>query len=252
MTSIAKIQQKLEQFDIAARRSTDAASLKKKWLKLFDLELSDRSAKSFAEYYREMRYNTRRMRGGSSLSPASLSSSGMVPGINVGTYGRFPIEAGVDGGADPIRDLDVYFRDSLTAGCGKEDISPHISRDMGSNKVGGRRTGKHNRKTYRKSRKTNRKSRKTNRKSRRNHRGGNLLETASMRLFNANAPPSYVQSVSNLWNGGTTPVPQPADPSIHVWNYKSHGSEMINPGVVADIGSSFDKLASPAPWQSST
>ena len=243
MVTIGKIQKDLKAFDVFARHSQDEKELQKKWSSLFKTPLSSQSAASFANYYRGMKSKSKKMRGGfAPLTGAPLSYS-MTPGMTVGTYGRFPVEADMD--PSTIRDLRVFYHDSLTDGCGKEDISPQIPKDMGSNQVGGKSRRKHRKGSKKSLRSLRRKGRKTYRKM----RGGNLLESL-IRPVIATAPPGPVLSALRDWNGATSPYPAPATPSVHTWQYKAGDlTGSINPGNVADISNQFTYLAKPAPWQ---
>jgi hypothetical protein len=197
--------------------------------------------------------NTRRkqkQRGGSApIQGASLDYS-MTPGLNIQAYGRFPIEAGTD--PSSVRDLDVYFRDSLTADCGVKNSSLHVPADMGSNKVGGgsRRQRKQRNRTLRRRRGGRGRSRGGFRQ-----RGGDLLESITARapfIHNSSVAPNMLQSAQNAYTGGTQAVPAPADPSIHTWEPRTHGiGGMINPGIIAHVPNDIGKIANPAPWMSS-
>ena len=250
--TITSIRKKLKEFDAAA--STDPADLQSTWSRVFKTDLSNKSANAFADYYRNMRSHTKKQRGGSALNPAPLSYE-TVPGANVAVYGRFPVEAGTD--MQSILNMDVYFQNSLTAGCGIQDSSLRVPVDMGSNKVGGRRsrTGRTKRstgrKTYRK-RNTRKAPNGTMRRRRGpaggRKRGGSLLESIGMRPYMATVTPNPVQLASNNWAGMAAPVS--GRPEIPAWNYRSSGIDgLINPGMVSRIGSDFSQLASPAPWQ---
>jgi hypothetical protein len=245
--TIASIRKKLQEFNKTG--SSDPAALQSAWSKIFKTDLSNNSANAFADYYRNMRSHTKKQRGGSALNPAPLSYE-TVPGANVAVYGRFPVEAGTD--MPSITNMDVYFQNSLTSGCGTQDSSLSVPVDMGSNKVGGRRgrTGRSKRsvqrKTYRK-RNTRKSNTMRRRRGDRKH-GGSLLESIGMRPYMSTAPPNTVQLTSNNWAGMAAPVS--GRPEIPAWNYRSSGLDgLINPGLVSHIDSDFNKLASPAPWQ---
>ena len=259
MPSIAQIQKQLKHFDTVARRAVDTkhpeSSLKKAWHTIFSMDMSDASAKSFARYYREMRSKSSRrsMRGGAatSLAPATLDYQ-MTPGANVQVYGRFPVE--VDTDPSSLRNLDVYFQDSLTKGCGMENSGLQVPANMGSNQVGGRRkasrkASRKNRKASRKNRKNSRKSnRKTYRKNRRNHSGGNLMNSLATHPYLSTSPPSLIQGAAVSWAGAPQPVS--GSPVVPGWNYHTKGNEtLINPGFITRIGDDMTKLASPSPWQ---
>ena len=251
MPSIAHIQKQLKSFDTKARRDVERkdpeTALKESWRSIFSMDMNDASAKSFARYYREMRSKSRSMRGGSSLAPAPLDYQ-MTAGANVKTYGNFPVEAGMDPAS--IRNLDVYFQDSLTKGCGVENSSLQVPATMGSNKVGGSRRHRRNaRKTYRKraNRKNSKKSRKSSR-SRRNHRGGNLLASLVTHPYISTSPSNPIQNASVAWAGAPQEVS--GNPVVPGWGYATRGTEVpINPGLITPIGADMTKLASPPPWQ---
>lgn len=241
MVTIKQLQLSLKQFDNAARHAASSTDVAKDWKVITKSVMSPDAANAFFAYYKKMRSKesrkhrterrkTRRMRGGS--APINYT---MVPGMPVNTYGNFPVEVDVDPGS--IKDLDVYFHDSLPLS--PPGYWPQVPAGMGSNKVGG---GK----------------RRSSRKHRRAHhsrkqRGGNLMETLMARTipFLSTPYPNAIQSVSNQWNGGTSPVPAPSSPVDHTWALKSGGMNLINPSQVTDISSDFSKLASPPAWQTS-
>lgn len=252
MATISEIQHKLKQFNQFAQAAPNPNAYQKKWKELFNMNLSSQSAHSFATYYRDMRSNTRKNRrdrasrkqrgGAAPISGAPLDYA-MAPGLNIQAYGRFPVEAGTDPAS--VRNLDVYFRDSLTADCGVKDSSLQVPATMGSNQVGGRR---HRRRTLRR-RGRNSRSRKFR------QRGGDLLESITARIpfvHNSSVAPNLLQSAQNAYTGGTQAVPAPADPAVHTWEPRTHGvGGLINPGIVAYVPNDVGKLANPAPWMTS-
>jgi hypothetical protein len=251
MPSIAHIQSQLKEFDTSARKASQAkdpeTALQKAWKRIFSMNLDAASAKSFARYYREMRSKSRSMRGGSNLHPASLSYQ-IVPAVQA--YGKFPVEADTDPAT--IRGLDIYFQDSLTKSCGID--SSQVPADMGSKKVGGRRSRRVNRKnrnTYKKQKK-NRKSKRKNtlKSSRKLMRGGNMLETLMSRPYLATVPSGVLQTVGTTWNA--SPQEPSGSPVVPAWNYKTLGTEhLVDPGLVTPIGADLTTLVKPAPWQTS-
>jgi hypothetical protein len=263
VSSISEIQTKLKEFNTFAQHTFDPVEYKAKWKELFNMPLSSQSANAFASYYRDMRSNTRRsrrsrrseQRGGSAAIQGAPLEYSMVPGMNIQAYGRFPIEAGTDPAS--ISDLDVYFRDSLTADCGVKDSSLHVPANMGSNKVGGgarrssRRIARRSRRTQRQ-----RKVERRNRSKTFRQRGGDLLESITARtpfVYNSSVAPNVLQQLSHAWNGSTQAVPAPADPSVHTWEPRTHGmnAAMVNPGIVSYVPNDVGRLANPAPWMSS-
>lgn len=275
MHTIAHIQKNMKEFDAYARRiagkKAPEPDMQKKWRSLFQTELTMDSAISFKKYYRSMRSQrrlTKKQKGG--MAPLAYA---MTPGLNQAVYGKFPVAIHTD--PQSIQDLDVYFQNSLTKGCGTENSSLTIPEGMGSNMVGGRsrknrknarsatrkdrKNRKVNRKVDRKNRKTGRKNARTNRKTNRKNRKqrGGLVDVSNLgislysRPYLADAPPNYFQSMGAAASGSTTPVPGPSSPVSHTWGYLSSGtSGLINPGAIASNGNIKD-LASPAPWQSS-
>jgi len=271
MPSIAKIQKDLSTFDTYARKHMDNVSaLQAKWKALFDIPLTSESAKSFSTYYKTMvsKKNTRKNRSnrsqrGGDLAGAPLTYT-MTPGANVQVYGRFPVEADTD--PSTIRDLDVYFQDSLTKGCGTENSSLSVPVEMGSNQVGGKnrkanRKSRVNRKNARKTLRKNsrkasctasRKNRKTYRRNRsnRSHRGGDLMTSLVYHPYLSSNPQNMIQNSVLSAQGTHPPTPVSGNPTVQTWEYNSRGTAgVINPGLVTPIGNDFQRLASPAPWQ---
>ena len=240
-STIKNIQSDLRAFDKYARGAESATQFQKKWKSLFSQDLSNDAANAFMRYYRNMRSKTsRKMRGGAEGAPLNYQ---MTPGANVAVYGRFPVEVGTDMAS--IKDLDVFFNSGLSHSCGKENSSLTVPENMGSNKVGGRRS----RKTSARRRRTQRR-RLNRRRSTRRYHGGNLLESVAMRPMMATAPPNMLQVQFHNASGGVPPMPIPASPVSHTWQYVSNGTTgLINPGAISNIGSDMTKLASPAPWQ---
>jgi len=251
MTTIAELQRKLKAWNIfakkASQRSGAEAALQSKWTSLFSEPLSNSAAITFVKYYREMRGNTTRKQSGG-MAPLSYQ---MTPGANVSVYGRFPVEVDTDMGS--IRDLDVYFRDSLSAGCGTENSSLTVPVEMGSNQVGGKKARKS--RNVRKTKRNTRNARKTMRKmktSRRNRvtrrmRGG--ADWWDYRPYWASVPPNAIEQVSSAYAGVEPPAS--GNPTDHSWNYKSSGAtDFINPAsLVTNIKSDLSLYANPAPWQ---
>ena len=255
MATISEIQRKLKQFNSFASESDNPTAYQQKWKDLFHMPLSSQSAHSFASYYRDMRSNTRKHRSRKHRQNQHGGSAPldyvMTPGMNIQAYGRFPVEAGTDPAS--VRDLDVYFRDSLTADCGVKDSSLHVPANMGNNQVGGARR-RASRRAGRKARRTMR-QRKQGRRGTFRQRGGDLLESITARMpfvHNSSVAPNLLQTGQNMYTGGTQPVPAPADPSAYTWEPRTHGiGGLINPGVVAYVPNDVGKLANPAPWMTS-
>ena len=277
--SIADVQRKLKTFDSFARHSSDTKTLQKKWHSLFGTNLSDLSAKSFVTHYREMRSKSTRGRKGNKKSrrlAKRVQYGGvaplnyvMTPGADVSVYGRFPVEVDTDPGS--IRDLDVYFQNALTLGCGNNNYNdnvpwPQVPANMGSNQVGGARRHRKGR-TARKGRK----GRKTLRQRR--QRGGDIFGDISnffgsgyTSVTGSAAPsldpisrpfstvyPNPLQQAYTAYSG-EVPGKYPADPSPekHAWNYQSKGTSMsIAPQHVTSITADFNKQTTPQLYSAS-
>lgn len=248
--SIADIQKKLGDFHRFARKpSHDAADYKREWERLFGAPMSTTSANSFEHYYKDMRSKStrRRQRGGN----APVGSIGMGPGLNVQNYGHFPVEIGMDPAS--IRNLDVFFQDSVR--CGSEDSSRTVPADMGSNQVGAGRRRRSQRRRRNAAAATARKGRRGVRRTYK-QRGGNLLESLSMRapfIYNATPYPNPVQAANHWWSGSTSAVPVSGNPEHHTWQTQSSGLVgTVNPGIVSPLPSDLSRLASPPPWSATT
>lgn len=257
MKTVASIHKHMKEFDTYARKVVDGKNaereLQAKWHSLFHTKLGAESAKSFVKYYRSMR--SKKHSGGSHISPAPLTYS-MTPGADAYANGRFPVA--VDTDIQSLKDMDVYYQNSLTSGCGIENSSRTIPEGMGSNKVGGKHKSRKNRSPSRKntkSRKYRVKRNKTLRKKQRKQRGGvadvsNLMDSIASRPYIAEPVPSVFQSLGAAINGSTSPVPGPSSPVNPSWGYVSNGIKgLIDPGLITHIGDNYQRLASPAPWQ---
>lgn len=250
MHTISEIQKKLKEFNNFAQSTSNKSEYQTKWRKLFNLPLSSESANSFVSYYRDMRSKTRKQGGGGGSAMGAPLDYATAPGLNIQSYGRFPIEAGTD--LSSIRNLDVYFRDSLTSDCGVKDSSLKVPADMGSNQVGGRRRVA-SRKRQRKPRTLKSgKGRRGGRKTMR-QRGGNLLESVTARtpfVHNSSAPPNMLQQASHAW-AGNSQFPS-SDPSDHTWTLRTNGvNGIINPGIVSYVPNDVGRIANPVPWMTS-
>ena len=275
MKTINDIQKNLSIFDNYARNASKQidpeTNIQTKWKTLFDNTMPTGSAKSFVKYYRDMRSKKQLQNGGGNMhyEPAPLKYE-MVPGLNTAVYARLPVAVNSD--ADSIRNLDVYFNNSITKGCGIENSSLSITEGMGSNKVGGsrkyrsiskslRRKTKNNRKNNRKSI-NNRKQSLKRKFTRRNasQRGGfypsDIADSLLTRMPpNASSvPPNFAQTTSMNVNGSTSVIPSPS-PSSHSFQYVNPDiNTILNPGKISVIDDQFSLLLKPAglPWGQNT
>lgn len=252
MKTVAQIQKRMSAFDEYARTHTKSENLCEKWRELFGTELNKKSADAFVSYYRKMKQNkgTRKQRGGVVGAPLNYT---MTPGVNVSVYGRFPvpIDDPSQGGAAMVKDLDVFFANALTKDCGnlnQAESFPHPSSEMGSNQVGGRRNKSRKERRHRKTERRNRKNRRAT--YRRKQNGAGILTTLGYHPYLDTAPPNYLQIGAHDFNGVVRPLPFPAAPTNHQWNYVSSGTAgVIDPGIVTPIGTEFKTFASLDPYQ---
>ena len=279
MKTVHSIQNNMKEFDAFARTTVDSRTpeheLQQKWKDLFHTNLSIQSAKSFAKYYRKMRIDNTRQKGGSySLASAAQLDYKMIPGLNTESYGRFPVAVNTD--TQSIHDLDIYFQNSLTKNCGVENSSLTLPEGMGYNAVGGSKKDRKNNSSSRKnrvSRKNNRKdterreksqrakSTRRNRSTRKNNgrkqRGGvaNLMNfgpSMYWRPYTASQPDNILQKMGETAFGSTyvSPSSSPSQPS---WGYLSTGTKgTLNPGNITRINENGATLASPTPYQGSS
>jgi hypothetical protein len=262
MTSVKQIQQQLKEFDKKASESGTAEDIKTAWESATNNTMDDESANSFLRYYRDMKKSNRKIQRGG-MAPLDAQTN---PGLLVKSFGQFPTEAATD--PQSIADMDVYFRSGFSRGCGTEDSSLTVPADMGSNQVGGKREiytqnrkmrTQRNRKTVRSRRnhkKLNRKasrahSRKAARKTyRRKQRGGNLLESISMRPALSTAPPGVMQLATLSHQAAQ--MPPSGNPTIPSWQYATTGKEtLFDPSLISRIEDTFGG-AKPPPWQTAS
>jgi hypothetical protein len=190
------------------------------WKKTFHREVNAKAAEAYLSLkHRAAPRMTKKQRGGASVLAGAPLDYMTRQGV-YGVYGNFPqyVSSG-------LTFYDQINQDSLTAQCGKENITPNLPADMGSNEV--QKGGK--------SRKHGRKGRKT-RKGRKQRGGGAASDTLSSiratmdvianRPFPGSQPPStaFIQQM-NLKGETVGPphpsqatyTPQPYDPA----GYKS-------------------------------
>jgi hypothetical protein len=165
------------------------------------------------EMPRKSTRSNRRSRHGGAMAMGAPLTYTMTPGADVGVYGRFPTEMATN--PQGIQDLDVFYASALSRGCGVENSSLKVPADMGSNKVGGRRSRGNRR------------------------RGGSPLasmmkdigDTANSltdRPYPSTAVPNMLQGAINTWKGNTTAIPTPSSPVEHTWNF--YGDRQ--PGII--------------------
>ena len=176
--------------DSTARRK----AFQKEWMKVFHRSVDDKAANAYLQFESKKRGKTKRQRGGAEpLAGAPLDYS-TRPGV-YSPYGVFP--AYVSSGLDFY---DKINQQAPVAGCGKEDTTPHLAADMGSNEVGKQKGGR-------------RKTRKA--------RGGafpsinEFASSATFRPFAANVPTGAFYDAQMAWKGQAFPAspnPNTANP----------------------------------------
>jgi hypothetical protein len=187
------------------RKGTTVKSLvpafQKEWEKTFHREVDANAAEAYLSLKKRAKPRMTRKNvqtGGSApLGGAPLDYT-TRQGV-YGVYGNFP--AYVSSG---LVAYDKIWQDSLTAQCGKENITPNIPANMGSNAV--QKGGK------------SRKYRKAHSKTRK-QRGGSALDVMINRPFPASSPPSIPYTVQMDFKGQNVGVPDPSTIEKNVQPY---------------------------------
>lgn len=166
----------------------------KLWKKTFYRDIDKKAAEAYLQVMvksGKKKSKTRRFRGGSQpLAGAPLDYT-TRPGI-YGAYGVFP--AYVDSGFRFYNDIN---NDSLTLQCGKENITPKIPADMGSNKVSQSGGSKRRRRS------TQRKSRKGRKSSKKTMKGGAAVTLNPLPL---STPTTLINDMQSAWNAQKLPA----------------------------------------------
>lgn len=176
-------------------------AFQKEWKKVFHREVDAKAAEAYLtlkahstpRMTRKAKGKVKQHGGTQELAGAPLDY--MTRQGVYGVYGAFPeyVSSG-------LRFYNDINQDSLTANCGKENITPNIPADMGSN-------------VFHKGGKMTRANRKGNRKTRR-QRGGSLRDTVSAtidtlisRPFPASSPPTVAHTTLMGMKGVDAGVP---------------------------------------------
>lgn len=123
--TVPQLRRAFEHIDkFVAKHSTDVEAFRKEWKKTFGKEVSKAAAEDYLKFVK----SKTPMKGGASLSPAPLAYD-MRAGTDT-PYGSFNKYVGDGFGFANV--------DSISAGCGRENITPKLPADIG-NKVGGGR-----------------------------------------------------------------------------------------------------------------
>lgn len=217
-------------------------AFQKEWKKTFHHEVNSKAAEAYLSIkHRSAPRKTKKQRGGSAAPLAGAPLDYMTRQGVYGVYGNFP--AYVSSG---LTFYDQINQDSLTAQCGKENITPKLPADMGSNLVhkgGAKKHGRKSRRHLKKGRKT------------RKQRGGNstfqdtmastraTLDVIANRPFPGSQPPTtaFIQQMGLKGETVGTPhpsvqqyTPQPYDPA----GYKS-APVLLNANLPSQLRSSM-------------
>ena len=190
------------------------------WGKLFNKHLSSKAASTLANHYANLHG---KKKGGSHGAPLDYI---MRPGMpTVASYGVFPTEAGAD--PKSVGHLDVYYSSALGRGCGTENTTAVVPKDMGSNHVpakGGRRTT-------------------------RRARGGDFMTTLGTRTFVAETVANPLQRIGETVMGQAPFVRDNGDPTAYSWHTVSNrATPLIDPNGISIVDKDITTMANPSPY----
>jgi hypothetical protein len=128
--SVPQLRRAFEHIDkFVAKKGTDVDAFRKEWKKTFGKEVSKAAAEDYLKFVKSKKSKSQSGGGALTLSPASIGYD-MRAGTDT-PYGSFNKYVG-DG-------FGFANADSVAAACGRENITPKLPADLGSNKVGGGR-----------------------------------------------------------------------------------------------------------------
>lgn len=210
-------------------------AFQKEWKKTFHREVNSKAAEAYLSLkHRSAPRTTRKQRGGSAAPLAGAPLDYTTRQGVYGVYGHFP--AYVSSGLSFYNQIN---QDSLTAGCGIENITPKLPADMGSNQVqkGGKRNSK--------SRKNQRKGRKTRRNSRQKGGAPGLegiratVDVLTSRPFPGSQPPTTAFTQQMGLKGVNIGPPHPSNQQFQPQAYDPAGFKvapnMINVNLPAQL-----------------
>lgn len=126
--SVPQLRRAFEHIDsFVAKKGTDIDGFRKEWKKTFGKEVSKAAAEDYLKFVKSKK--SQKGGGALTMTPAALGYD-MRAGTDT-PYGSFP--SYVSGG------FGFANADSVAAACGRENITPKLPADLGSNKVGGGR-----------------------------------------------------------------------------------------------------------------
>jgi hypothetical protein len=190
--TIPQLRKAFDHIEKIAKQGVSLETFQKEWAKVFHHEIDAEAAQSFLQFHSKKgktRKQKQKQKGGSApLAGAPLDYT-TRPGTYETPYGSF-----LEYVSSGFNFYDKINQNSfIPTQCGKENITPQIAADMGSNKVGGGRT-------------------------RRRQRGGafpSLSELATALTFRPippTSPTSFLQDAQSAFKGQTLPPsPSPAE-----------------------------------------
>jgi len=188
--TIPQLRKAFDHIEKIAKQGVSLETFQKEWAKVFSHEIDAEAAQSFLQFHSK-KGKTRKLKqkgGAAALAGAPLDFT-TRPGTYDTPYGSF-----LEYISSGFNFYDKINQDSFVpTQCGKENITPQLAANMGSNKVGGGRT-------------------------RRRQRGGafpSLSELATALTFRpipSSQPTSVLQDAQTAFKGQTLPPsPSPAD-----------------------------------------
>jgi hypothetical protein len=214
--TIPQLRKAFDHIEKIAKQGVSLETFQKEWTKVFSHEIDVEAAQSFLQFHSK-KGKTRKMKqkGGSApLAGAPLDFT-TRPGTYDTPYGSF-----LEYISSGFNFYDKINQDSFVpTQCGKENITPQLAANMGSNKVGGGKT-------------------------RRRQRGGafpSLSELATALTFRpipSTQPTSVLQDAQTAFKGQTLPPsPSPADGTPPYRAYPAVASTLPNYDITRTLSS---------------
>jgi len=197
--------------------------------------ISDKAAASLVNHYRGIHGKNKKSQKGGYLvgAPINYEVRAGLPGV--ATYGVFPTEVGADIKASSH--LDVYYNSALGRGCGTENTTAQVPKDMGSNLVpaatpvpakGGARRRRHTRRSV----------------------GGDFIAAMNVRHYVAENPAGTFQQLGEKWYGQPVDFHDKPDPTDNNLSLQSDGKMPIDPRGISVIDKDITLMANPSPYPS--
>ena len=214
--TIPQLRRAFDHVEAVAKRGVTLSEFQKEWKKTFHHTLDDKAGQAFLDFHQKHKSRTRKQQKGGAgpLAGAPLDYT-TRPGTYETPYGSFLEYIG-----SGFNFYDKINTDSIVpTQCGKENITPQLAANMGSNKVGGG--------------------------TRRKQRGGapSLSEFAaalSFRPFSATVPTSPMYDAQMAFKGQGLPAsPSPSDGTPPYQSYpptvSAYPAYPIDRGLTSEI-----------------